>query len=585
MPVRLQENMRNIITKLVSSFLVRIQLILPGTIFSLIALIFLLLSTLVSVGYASSAEIDLSPIEKQWLKEHPVIRLAPDPNFAPIEWFTLEGQFKGISADYVALIEQKLGIKFEVVHADSWSIVMDMARNRQVDLLAAAATSPQREEFLVFTEPHINVAGVLISAKDFNSIEELIGHKVAVVVDYIWDDLLTYHKTDLRLVRVEDTLTGLELTALGAVDAMVSDLATVTHIIKEEGFTNLAIVSRLDRNLELSFAVRDDWPELHTILNKAVASLTVEEKEAITAKWIKLDKAELWDNPTFRYSILGGLLIAVVTFIGFITWNRMLNHQVIKRTKELKDAQMQLIQAEKLKSIGRLAAGVAHEVKNPLAIIQMGSDFLSHEMKDNEVAGDVIKDIDDAVHRADKVIRGLLDFSRDEKLNRKPLNINKIIENSLHMVSHEMQQRSIEVKTDLADNLADIALDENKLQQVFINLFMNSAHAMQQNGEIIVSSRFKTLAVQSDLDRDREHQFKIGETVQVVEVADTGPGINDEDRNKIFDPFYTTKPVGEGTGLGLSVTRNIVNLHEGSIDICNRKNGGASVLMMFKQYN
>jgi two-component system NtrC family sensor kinase len=153
------------------------------------------------------------------------------------------------------------------------------------------------------------------------------------------------------------------------------------------------------------------------------------------------------------------------------------------------------------------------------------------------------------------------------------------------MVSHEMQQRSIEVKTDLADNLADIALDENKLQQVFINLFMNSAHAMQQNGEIIVSSRFKTLAVQSDLDRDREHQFKIGETVQVVEVADTGPGINDEDRNKIFDPFYTTKPVGEGTGLGLSVTRNIVNLHEGSIDICNRKNGGASVLMMFKQYN
>ena len=238
-----------------------------------------------------------------------------------------------------------------------------------------------------------------------------------------------------------------------------------------------------------------------------------------------------------------------------------------------------------MKSIGRLAAGVAHEVKNPLAIIQMGSDFLSQELKGNEVAGDVIKDIDDAVHRADSVIRGLLDFSRDEKLNRKPLNINKIIENSLHMVSHEMHQRSIEVKTYLADNLADIELDENKLQQVFINLFMNSAHAMHQNGEITVSTRFKKLALQSDLVRDREHQFKIGETVLVVEVADTGPGISDEDRDKIFDPFYTTKPVGEGTGLGLSVTRNIVNLHEGSIDICNRDDGGASVLMMFKQYN
>jgi signal transduction histidine kinase len=574
--------MRNIKTEIVSSFLDRTQLILSVTIFSLVSLFF---SLFVSVSHASSIKINLSPAEKQWLNEHPVIRLAPDPNFAPIEWFTLDGQFKGISADYVAQIEQKLGIKFQVVHADNWSTVMDMARNRQVDLLAAAATSPQREKFFLFTAPHINVAGVIISAKDFSSIEELTGRKVAVVVDYIWDDLLTYHKTDLRLVRVEDTLTGLELTSLSAVDAMVSDLATVTHLIRKEGFTNLAIVSHLDRNLELSFAVRNDWPELHTILEKAVASLSVEEKEAITAKWIKLDKTELWDNPRFRYSILGGLLVVVVTFASVITWNRMLNYQVIKRTQELKDAQMQLIQAEKLKSIGRLAAGVAHEVKNPLAIIQMGSDFLSQEIKENEVAGDVIKDIDDAVHRADSVIRGLLDFSRDEKLNRKPLNINKIIENSLHMVSHEMHQRSIEVKTYLADNLADIELDENKLQQVFINLFMNSAHAMHQNGEITVSTRFKKLALQSDLVRDREHQFKIGETVLVVEVADTGPGISDEDRDKIFDPFYTTKPVGEGTGLGLSVTRNIVNLHEGSIDICNRDDGGASVLMMFKQYN
>jgi signal transduction histidine kinase len=574
--------MRNIKTEIVSSFLDRTQLILSVTIFSLVSLLF---SLFVSVSHASSAKINLSPAEKQWLNEHPVIRLAPDPNFAPIEWFTLDGQFKGISADYVAQIEQKLGIKFQVVHADNWSTVMDMARNRQVDLLAAAATSPQREKFFLFTTPHINVAGVIISAKDFSSIEELTGRKVAVVVDYIWDDLLTYHKTDLRLVRVEDTLTGLELTSLSAVDAMVSDLATVTHLIRKEGFTNLAIVSHLDHNLELSFAVRNDWPELHTILEKAVASLSVEEKEAITAKWIKLDKTELWDNPRFRYSILGGLLVVVVTFASVITWNRMLNYQVIKRTQELKDAQMQLIQAEKMKSIGRLAAGVAHEVKNPLAIIQMGSDFLSQELKGNEVAGDVIKDIDDAVHRADSVIRGLLDFSRDEKLNRKPLNINKIIENSLHMVSHEMHQRSIEVKTYLADNLADIELDENKLQQVFINLFMNSAHAMHQNGEITVSTRFKKLALQSDLVRDREHQFKIGETVLVVEVADTGPGISDEDRDKIFDPFYTTKPVGEGTGLGLSVTRNIVNLHEGSIDICNRDDGGASVLMMFKQYN
>lgn len=557
--------------------------VLPGTASTLFTFLCFFFLFFTQASLASNTTIDLTTSEKQWLKDHPVIRIAPDPNFAPVEWFTLDGHFKGISADFVALIEQRLGIKFEIVHAENWSVLIDMARNRQVDALTAAGTSPQRKKFLSFTSPHIELSGVIISAnKDFSSIEDLVGRKVAVVVDYIWDDLLTYHKTDVRLVRVEDTLTGLELTSLGAVDAMVSDLASVTHIISEEGFANLSIVSRLEKKLELGFAVRNDWPVLHSILDKAVASISAEDKKSIMSKWIKLDKRELWDNPTFRYSVFGVLLFIVVTFTGVITWNRMLNKQVVKRTKQLEDAQMQLIQAEKMKSIGRLAAGVAHEVKNPLAIIQMGSDFLSQEVKDNEVAGEVIKDIDDAVHRADTVIRGLLDFSRDEKLSRKPSSINKIIENSLHLVGHEMVQRSIDVEAELADDLPDIPLDENKLKQVFINLLMNSAHAMDRDGKIVVSSRVKALASQLDLSRDRDGMFKIGDTALIVEVVDTGPGISDEDRGKIFDPFYTTKPVGEGTGLGLSVTRNIVNLHEGSIDICNRKEGGASVLLMFK---
>ena len=540
--------MNKISTETASNLFFRHQLILTAAFCCIFSVLFLHFPT--KASYASNSTISLSPYEHQWLKDHPVIRMAPDPNFEPVEWFTLDGQFKGISADYVSLIEQRLGVKFEIVHADNWSEVIDMAQDRQIDVITAAS-SPQRKKFLLFSPPHINLAGVIISAKDFNSLDDLVDRKVAVVLDYIWDDLLTYHKTDVRLVRVEDTLTGLELTSVGAVDAMVSDLATVTHIIRKEGFTNLSIVSRLDRKLELSFAVRSDWPELQAILTKAVESITPEESEAITAGWIKLDTPGLWHNPAFRYSVIGIIVVVIVTFGGVITWNRMLNRLVVKRTKELKDTQMQLIQAEKMKSIGRLAAGVAHEVKNPLAIIQMGVDFLSQETKENDVAGEVIQDIDDAVHRADTVIRGLLDFSRDEKLNRTPANINTIIENSLHLVSHEMYQRSIDVTTDLADNLPDIDLDINKLQQVFINLFMNSAHAMEKDGQLTVKSRIKTLSAQSDINHDRDQKFKIGETALVVEVTDTGPGIRDEDRDKIFDPFYTTKPVGEGTGTGL----------------------------------
>ena len=212
----------------------------------------------------------------------------------------------------------------------------------------------------------------------------------------------------------------------------------------------------------------------------------------------------------------------------------------------------------------------------------MGADFLSQEMAKDEVSGSVIKDIDEAVQRADTVIRGLLDFSRDKKLELTIGSINEVIESSLQLVGHEMRQRQIEVRTNLTNDLPSLELDTNKLQQVFINLFMNADHAMEKGGVLEVISQVKTLTNQADLSRDKENRFKPGDTVLWIEVRDSGPGINQGDIDKIFDPFYTTKPVGEGTGLGLSVSKNIINLHHGTIDIHNRREGGASVVIMFQ---
>jgi len=534
--------------------------------------------------FAVDAHLNLTSNEKEWLKAHQEIRVAPDPDFAPFEWFSLDGTYKGIAADYLKLIEQRLGIKFVLVREKDWSQVMDMARSRQVDVLPAVARSPQREQYLLFTTPHISAKGVIVTGKGYENIQELKGKKIAVVSDYVWDDWITHNKFDVRLYRVERNLDGLELAALGGVDAMVSDIASVTYLIRKHGFSNLRIVKNegVDRSLDLSFGIRNDWPELQTIMEKAVASLTVEEKEAIRAKWLTLEVAAFWRKPVFWYSVLTAIVALLLLLTASMIWNRMLKQRVELRTRELQNANMKLMQAEKMESIGRLAAGVAHEVKNPLAIIQMGTDFLSQEVAKDEVTGAVIKDIDEAVHRADTVIRGLLDFSRDKKLELTTGSINEVIENSLQLVGHEMRQRQIEVRTNLADNLPSLELDTNKLQQVFINLFMNAAHAMEREGILEVTSRLKALTNQADLSRDRENRFKLGETVLWVEVKDNGPGIIQEDSGKIFDPFYTTKPVGEGTGLGLSVSRNIINLHHGAIDIQNRREGGASVVIMFQ---
>jgi len=255
--------------------------------------------------------------------------------------------------------------------------------------------------------------------------------------------------------------------------------------------------------------------------------------------------------------------------------------ELVTKHRELQAAQARLIQAARLESVGRLSAGVAHEVKNPLAVMQMGVEYLQGEIGSG-AHQEVLEDMNDAVQRADGIIKGLLDFSRVKKLSLKPDDINEIIRSSLHMVRHELKQRGIRVEMHLNTHLPPIPLDPNKLRQVFINLAVNAAHAMGEDGTLTVTTDLRRLSAGSGLERDQSQRFQDGETALWVELADTGPGLSEEQQQRIFDPFFTTKGVGEGTGLGLSVSRNIVELHHGSIDIRNHPDGGASALLLFK---
>jgi two-component system NtrC family sensor kinase len=254
---------------------------------------------------------------------------------------------------------------------------------------------------------------------------------------------------------------------------------------------------------------------------------------------------------------------------------------VNERTEALRNAQQSLIRAARLESIGQLAAGVAHEVKNPLAIMQMGVDFLTAEHGGtDQVLNEVLADMGDAVKRADTVIRGLLDYSRDSELDESACSINYVIDRSLHLVNHELSKRKIDVISFLSNEIPDFLMDFNRLQQVFVNVFVNAAHAIGKDGTLELNSGVQLLS--KDVIHDgSSNTLKAGDKAIVVEVADSGPGILEEDLERIMDPFFTTKPVGQGTGLGLSVCRNIVELHHGIFTICNRKAGGAAVLMYF----
>jgi PAS domain S-box-containing protein len=256
--------------------------------------------------------------------------------------------------------------------------------------------------------------------------------------------------------------------------------------------------------------------------------------------------------------------------------------QLRQSHRELKEAQMHLIQAAKLESVGRLAAGVAHEVKNPLAIVQLGMDYLQQVLDLQETTAQVFNDMQEAVSRADTVVRGLLDFSRERQLELRPASINTIIATSLQLVRHELTQRHIEVVTDLAEDIPARAFDSDKLQQVFLNLFMNAMHAMEHDGRLCIVSRLQAVSQHELGSQATEAGFLGGDRAILVIIEDSGPGIHPDHLTRLFDPYFTTKPMGEGTGLGLSVSRNIVTLHSGSIDIGNSPGGGARAVLLFR---
>lgn len=251
--------------------------------------------------------------------------------------------------------------------------------------------------------------------------------------------------------------------------------------------------------------------------------------------------------------------------------------------QQLRGVQLQLIEAEKMKSIGRLAAGVAHEVKNPLSILRMGLDYLKTVAIPDESAAMILHEMGEAVSRADGVIRGLLDFSAPRQLETQPADLNRIIEGALKMVRGELQG-TCEVERELQSNLPVLALDSAKISQVFINLLTNAFHAMKDGGTLRVRTYAKQLTgVGRNISGARSEAFRgVGQRIVVAEIEDTGCGIPEEKLGKVFEPFFTTKPTGAGTGLGLSVVKTIIDLHSATIDLNNRPEGGVRVTIMFQ---
>ena len=246
---------------------------------------------------------------------------------------------------------------------------------------------------------------------------------------------------------------------------------------------------------------------------------------------------------------------------------------------QLKETQDQLIQAEKLHAVGILASGVALEVKNPLAIIMQGVNYLEKKLPpEEEDTFKILGMVEDSVKTADDIIRSLLDFARITDLSLQPEDINSILEDSLTLIKQRLKfEHHIKIVKEMKNDIPDVLVDKNRMEQVFINIFLNAVQSMPDGGEIIIRSYEK------QMNTSQKNHLKPGEKAVIVEIEDTGVGIPEENMKRVFDPFFTTKGPREGAGLGLSVTRSIIAMHNGLIDIKSRHGEGTKAIITLKE--
>lgn len=333
----------------------------------------------------------------------------------------------------------------------------------------------------------------------------------------------------------------------------------------------------------MEMAIGEDWLITHQVYRAAqqphgikriedrgrMATLTpvsIESRGAVLGM-IEMDESLLALNAQVaRHMRIIYLTFTAAVFIaaGLFGVTVQYAHKTIQRQfQELEKANAQLINAERLVSVGRLAGGVAHEINNPAGIILTTSDYLLRESEKRSLPGNFhegLQAIRRQAWRVSEIVNELLTFSRPAKMHKQSVDLNTVLRHCLLLLAPRFREQRVHVEENLAPNLPAIPADPGRLEQVFVNLLNNAADAMPDGGQVTVETR--------ECHRDNTSYL-------LVSIADSGTGIAAENLKSIFDPFFTTKPRGKGTGLGLAVTHGIIRDHSGHIEAESSSGQGA----------
>jgi len=520
-------------------------------------------------NFVISDGIGLTPEEKTWLSANRVIDVSIDLNQAPLEFLDDEGNISGMTGAYLKLIGDKLGIEFRNGGAENWQQALEKIKSGDTELITFASITEERREFLTFIDSYIDVVHMVFARENgeiYGNLDSLSGRKIAQVNGDAIKESIERDYPTIEVVAAETSADALRMVALGEVDAFVGSIPNVTNIVNTEGLTNITVVGDTPYRAENAFGIRKDLPLLASAMQKALRSVSAEEKAEISRAWIGFQS-----EPEINYTLVWQVLfIGLVIVVLILIWNYGLRREVerrkeiepelIKSQRVAKLAQSEAEQANQAKSA--FLANMSHEIRTPLnAIIGFSEAMLGG------VGGDVksdrhkeyLTDIKNSGEHLSTVIKDILDLSKIEagkwQIEENTFNFEKSIKEVFTMLSPQAEAKNITLTYDAEDKIssATVSGDESAIKRIFINLISNSIKFTGDDGY-----------VECNVSANRNGNI-------VVDIKDNGIGIPSDRIDKVLNPFEQVHADSdlneEGTGLGLSIVQKLVELHNGKFKL------------------
>ncbi len=502
--------------------------------------------------------------DRAWLRTHPVIRVGAEINYAPYEFQDSRGRFTGVVADYLDLIQERLGVRFEVEQLPDFSAVEEKLKRRELDVVLALTPTKEREDFLSFTKPYLQYVNVIVTRDNFGFVTGLgdfQDERIAVVAGHSAQQLVSRAYPDVQVTAYSDILDALMAVSTGMEAGLVDDIFPIVYNIRHRQIGNLKLATPLEKALQakgFSIAVRKDWPELVSVLDRLLQTIGQEEQREISQKWLslryesKVDYRAIWT----AVAVFSTLLLAAVL------WIRQLN----KQRRALEAARTEAEAANRAKD--EFLASMSHELRTPLHAILGYADLLREERVAGNARKDAIGTILGSGQHLLALINDLLDLSRIRAghLELKPVTVRMrpLLEEIAAMMRVEAQNKGLDFVLQLTPDLpAAVEADDRRLRQILLNLLGN---AIKFTDEGIVA-----LKVESKPVSDHRAELRM-----VVE--DTGVGIDPADKTRIFAPFEqggSGRKRESGVGLGLAISHALVHQMHGSIDVSSRPGRGS----------